>query len=105
MPQPVNNAEVRINDLKGFAGKSQQNLAKVGINSVDEFMAADPYELYKKLKETVPGTSLNFIYGIIAAQENKHRHQIIREHKTEILFRLDDMGLAPTSSPKKKAIE
>lgn len=86
---------MEIKDLNGLSSRSQQHLAKVGINSVDEFMAADPFDLYKKLKETVPGTSLNFIYGIIAAQENKHWHQVMKEQKMEILFRLDDMGLAP----------
>ena len=90
-------AEVRIQDLRGFGGKSQQSLARVGIHSVDDFMAVDPFEIYKKLKETVPATSLNFIYGIIAAQENKHWHQVMKEQKMEILFRLDDMGLAPKS--------
>jgi len=93
----MNNSGEEIKDLTGFGGKTQQSLAKVGITSVDEFMAVDPFELYKQLKETVPGTSLNFMYGIIAAQENKHWHQVMKEQKTEILFRLDDMGLAPKS--------
>jgi DNA transformation protein len=86
-----------IKDLRGFGGKSQQNLAKIGINTVAEFMDADAFDLYKRLKENVPGTSLNFIYGIIAAQENKHWHQVMKEQKTDILFRLDDMGLTPKS--------
>jgi len=92
--------KVEIKNLKGFGGKSQQSLAKVGIHSFDEFIAADPFELYKKLKEIVPGTSLNFLYGIIAAQENKHWHQVMKEQKTEILFRLDDMGLASVTAQK-----
>jgi len=98
----MNNAAVELQELKGFGGKSLQSLAKIGIHSLDDFMAADPFELYKNLKETVAGTSLNFMYGIIAAQENKHWHQVMKEQKTEILFRLDDMGLAPTSLRKKK---
>lgn len=98
----MNKAEIK--ELKGFGGKSQQSLAKVGIHSFDEFMAADPFELYRKLKETVPGTSLNFMYGIIAAQENKHWHQVMKEQKTEILFRLDDMGIAPVTVQNKNAI-
>ncbi len=88
---------MEIQELNGFGLKTQRSLAKVGIHSVDEFMAADPFLLYKSLKETVPGTSLNVMYGIIAAQENKHWHQVMKEQKAEILFRLDDMGLAPKS--------
>ena len=91
---------MEIQDLNGFGLKTQRSLARVGIHSVDEFMAADPFEIYKDLKETVPGTSLNFMYGIIAAQENKHWHQVMKEQKMDILFRLDDMGLAPKSLQK-----
>jgi len=88
---------MRLKDLKGFGEKSEEILAKVDINSVEDFMAADPFELYKSLKETVPRTGLNSIYAIIGAQENKHWQDVAREQKTEILFRLDDMGLAPKS--------
>ena len=95
MPLTMNSGDIK--DLRGFGGKSQQNLAKIGIHTVAEFMDANAFDLYKRLKENVPGTSLNFIYGIIAAQENKHWHQVMKEQKTDILFRLDDMGLAPKS--------
>jgi len=103
MPLLMNNAAVEIQALKGFGGKSRQSLAKIGIHSLDDFMAEDPFELYKKLKEAVPGTSLNFMYGIIAAQENKHWHHVMKEQKTEILFRLHDMGLAPVTAQKKSS--
>ena len=85
----------RLRDLKGFGPKSEEILAKVNINSVDEFMRADPYDLYRQLKETVKGTGLNSIYAIIGAQEGRHWQEVSRERKTEILMRLDDMGIAP----------
>jgi len=86
---------MRLRDLKGFGPKSEEILAEVNINSVDEFMAIDPFELYKQLKEKVKGTGLNSIYAIIGAKENKHWQEIANNQKTEILLRLDDMGLAP----------
>lgn len=86
---------MRLRDLKGFGPKSEEILAKVNINSVEEFMAADPYELYEKLKIEVKGTGLNSIYAIIGAQEGLHWQEVSRTQKTEILMRLDDMGLAP----------
>ena len=49
---------MRIRDLKGFGPKSEEILAEVGINSVEDFMAIDPFELYKQLKQTVKGTGL-----------------------------------------------
>jgi DNA transformation protein len=91
------NRQMRLKDLKGFGEKSEEILAKVDINSVEDFMAVDPFELYKALKATIPGTGLNSIYAIIGAQEDKHWQDVAREQKAEILFRLDDMGLAPKS--------
>ena len=86
---------MKLRDLKGFGPKSEEILAKVDINSVEEFMKADPYELYKRLKEEVKGTGLNSIYAIIGAREDMHWQAVAKERKTEILLRLDDMGLAP----------
>jgi len=86
---------MRLRDLKGFGPKSEEILAEVGINSVDEFMAIDPFELYKRLKQKVKGTGLNSIYAIIGARENVHWQEIARTRKEDILIHLDDMGLAP----------
>ncbi|WP_068547808.1 TfoX/Sxy family DNA transformation protein [Thalassotalea crassostreae] len=86
---------MRLRDLKGFGPKSEQVLAEVNINSVDDFMAIDPFELYKQLKLSVKGTGLNSIYAIIGAREGIHWQEVARKRKEEILYRLDDMGLAP----------
>ncbi|WP_295893907.1 TfoX/Sxy family DNA transformation protein [uncultured Vibrio sp.] len=86
---------MRIRDLKGFGPKSEEILALVDVHSVDDFMAIDPFELYKRLKLNVKGTGLNSIYAIIGAREDKHWQEIAKTQKTEILLRLDDMGLAP----------
>ena len=86
---------MRLRDLKGFGPKSEEILAEVDINSVDDFMAIDPFELYKQLKLKVKGTGLNSIYAIIGAREDIHWHEVAKTRKEEILYRLDDMGLAP----------
>jgi len=86
---------MRIRDLKGFGPKSEEILAQVGIHSVEEFMAIDPFELYKQLKLNVKGTGLNSIYAIIGAREDMHWQEVAKTQKTAILLRLDDMGLAP----------
>lgn len=86
---------MRLKDLKGFGPKSEEILAQVNINSVEEFMAIDPFELYKQLKTTVKGTGLNSIYAIIGAREDIHWQEVAKTQKEEILIKLDDMGLAP----------
>lgn len=85
----------KLSDLKGFGPRSEEMLATVGIFTVDEFMKTDPFDLYAQLKKTVKGTGLNSIYAIIGAQENLHWQEIARTRKTEILIKLDDMGIAP----------
>ena len=84
----------RLSDLNGFGPKSEEILAKVGINGVEDFMAIDPYVLYRQLKP-IKGMGMNSIYAIIGARENVSWLEIARERKTEILLTLDDMGLAP----------
>ncbi|MBV1909780.1 MAG: TfoX/Sxy family protein [Kangiellaceae bacterium] len=87
--------EKQLRDLKGFGPKSEEILAKVNVNSVDDFMSSEPFALYAALKREVKGTGLNSIYAIIGAQENLHWQEVARTRKEEILIRLDDMGLAP----------
>lgn len=86
---------MRLRELKGFGPKSEDILAEVGVYCVDDFMAIDPFELYKQLKLNVKGTGLNSIYAIIGAREGIHWQEVARTRKEEILYRLDDMGLAP----------
>ncbi|BEU03447.1 hypothetical protein OAG1_22470 [Agarivorans sp. OAG1] len=85
----------RLRDLKGFGPRSEEILAEVDIHSVEDFMAIDPYQLYGRLKAQVKGTGLNSIYAIIGAREDRHWQEINQQHKTEILFKLDELGLAP----------
>jgi DNA transformation protein len=89
------NPNRRLRDLKGFGPKSEEILASVKIHSIEDFMAIDPFELYATLKEKVKGTGLNSIYAIIGARENIHWQEVASTHKTGILMKLDDMGLAP----------
>ena len=84
----------RLRDLNGFGPRSEEILADVHIHSVEEFMAIDPYELYAKIKP-MKGMGLNSIYAIIGARENLSWLEIASTRKTEILMRLDDLGLAP----------
>ncbi len=84
----------RLKDLNSFGPRSEEILAEIGIHSVEDFMAIDPYELYAKLKP-MKGMGLNSIYAIIGARENISWIEVKNTRKAEILMRLDDMGLAP----------
>lgn len=86
---------MRIRELNGLGPKSEEMLQKVGINSVEDFIDSDPFELYQRLFDAGLA-NLNFLYAMIGAQEGMHWQEIARTRKTEILLRLDDLGLAPT---------
>lgn len=81
--------------LPGFGPKSTQALAAIGIHSIEQLQALDLYEVYRRLRNEVPGTSLNFLYGLIAAVERSDWRDIQKTRRTEILLRLDEMGIAP----------
>ena len=88
-------SELRLRNLKGLGIRSEEMLSQVGIYCVDDFIASDPFEIYKSLKEKVPGTSLNMLYAMIGAQENRNWREVKDELKTAILLRLEQMGIAP----------
>lgn len=88
-------ASDRLSDMKGLGPKSEQMLPLVGIRTATQLRASDPFEIYARLKATVPGTSLNALYALIGAIEDRHWQEIKRERRTEILLRLEQLGLAP----------
>jgi len=81
--------------LPGFGPKSTEALHRIGIRSPEELQARDVYEIYRALKAKVPGTSLNFLYALIAARDGSDWREVQKQQRTEILLRLDELGLAP----------
>jgi DNA transformation protein len=81
--------------LRGLGPKSAAALQRIGISTAAELRSRDPFEVYAQLKANVPGTSLNFLYALIGAVEDRPWQEIKRHHRTEILLRLDEMGLVP----------
>jgi len=93
MESPYPSPPKRLRDLNGFGPRSEEILAELNINSVEDFMAMDPYDLYALLKPK-KGMGLNSIYAIIGARENISWLVVAKTRKTEILMQLDDRGLA-----------
>ncbi len=85
----------RLRDMKGLGPRCEEWLPLVGINTPDELRAADPFALYSRLRKQVPGFSINGLYAMIGAIEDRNWLDIKRERRAEILMRLEDMGLAP----------
>lgn len=87
--------EKLLAQLPGLGPKSQAMLEEIGIHDVDAFFASDPYQLFLQMRNNLPSVSINMLYAMIGAQENRHWQDIAKERKTEILMWLDDLGIAP----------
>lgn len=83
-----------IADLRGLGPQSRAMLHSIGMTSVEQFMASDVFALYVRLKSSNQSTSLNLLYAMIGAQENRHWQEIKRERRLEILLRLEELGIA-----------
>ncbi|MBB6094245.1 DNA transformation protein [Povalibacter uvarum] len=84
-----------VASLKGLGPKSSAALRTIGISTIEDLRARDPFDVYAELRLKVPGTSLNFLYGLIGAIEDVHWQEIENTRRTAILLRLDEMGIAP----------
>ena len=85
----------RLRDMKNLGPKTEGMLARIGITTQEQLLQADPFEVYARLKKEVPGTSLVALYALIGAIDGQHWQEVKRDRRTEILVRLDDMGIAP----------
>jgi len=82
-----------ISPFKGLGPTSRQWLAAIGITTPDHLAAQDPFAVYARLKATHPGVSLNLLYALIGAVEDRDWREVARVDRTVILLRLEDMGL------------
>ena len=82
-----------IAHLQGLGPKSRDMLKAIGIVDVEQMIAGDAFDLYVKVKSAFPSTSLNFLYAIVGAQENRHWQEIKRERRLEIVLRLDELEI------------
>ncbi len=81
---------MRISDLKGLGPKSEKCLNEIGIYTSDDLEAMGPIRAFIKLKrECSIKPSLNFLYAMVGALENKHWVDIARDEKSKLLMTLD----------------
>ena len=86
---------MRIANLKNLGPKMEQWLQEIGIKDAAEFLTQDPFKIYQQLQQSHPQIGLNALYAMIGAHENCHWLEIKQQQKTSILYKLDDLGIAP----------
>jgi len=75
--------------------KSAAALHTIGIESIEELRARDPFAVHAAVKVQRPGTSLNFLHALPGALEDVHWQEIKRTRRTAVLLRLEGLGIAP----------
>lgn len=84
-----------IDSLRALGPMSRRLLGQIGVASASQLRARDPFDLYAQLKAFDNAVSLNMLYALIAAIEDRDWREVARSDRMRILMRLDDLGLAP----------
>lgn len=81
---------VSISQLKGLGPKSKTMLAQIGIHSRDDLERVGPVRAYVLLKQQPQqNASLNLLYAMVAALEDRHWADITLQEKAQLLMELE----------------
>ncbi|MBL8311513.1 MAG: TfoX/Sxy family DNA transformation protein [Burkholderiales bacterium] len=81
--------------LRGLGPRSRLLLASIGITSGASLRARDPFAVYAALRAADAAVSLNMLYALIGAIEDRDWRDVARNDRTRILLALDALGIAP----------
>jgi DNA transformation protein and related proteins len=84
-----------LSELRGLGPASVQMLASADITSAAQLRKADLYQLYARIKAGHPRTSINLLYAMMGAVDDVDWRDVAKDRRTEVLMRLEDMGLLP----------
>jgi DNA transformation protein and related proteins len=82
-----------LSQLRGLGPASVVMLTSVGITRAAQLRKADLYQLYARIKSQHPRTSTNLLYAMMGAVDGMDWRDVAKERRTEVLMRLEDMGL------------
>jgi len=81
---------LRLRDLKGLGPKSEAYLSSVGINNPEELEDCGAVAAFMKMRsEGKISPSLNFLYAMIGALENRSWVDIAQNERESILMALE----------------
>lgn len=79
-----------LSKLKGLGPKSEKWLNDIGINTREDLEKAGPVRAFIMLKKRCDvKPSLNFLYAMTGALENKHWANIAKSEKDRLLIELE----------------
>ena len=81
---------VKLSELQGLGLKSEKQLLEIGIRTAEELKAIGAVRAFIKLKQASSITpSLNFLYAMVGALENKHWADIKKSEKAKLLIEIE----------------
>jgi DNA transformation protein len=81
---------MKLRDLKGLGPKSEEWLNEVGILTSDDLRTIGAVRAFIKLKkECSVKPSLNFLYAMVGAIEDRHWAEIAKSEKGRLLIELE----------------
>jgi DNA transformation protein len=83
---------MKLRDLKGLGPKSEKQLNEIGISSKDDLEQIGVINAFIKsgIHSSIK-SSLNFLYAMVGALENKHWQEIAKNNKHRLLMELEDI--------------
>ncbi len=79
-----------LSKLKGIGPKSEKCLNEIGVYSRQDLERLGPVKVFLKLKkECSSKPSLNFLYALVGAVEDRHWSEIAREERNRLLAELE----------------
>lgn len=81
---------MKLRQLKGLGPKSEKCLIEIGINTPDDLRRVGPVRAFIRLKkESGTKPSLNFLYAMVGALEDRHWVEIAKSERGRLLMELE----------------
>jgi len=81
---------VKLSKLKGLGPKSEKTLSEIGIYNKEDLEKTGAVNAFIKLnKECSIKPSLNFLYAMVGALENKHWVDVAKTDRERLLVELE----------------
>lgn len=81
-----------LSRLPGIGPKSERQLNGIGIRTRDDLERVGPVKAFLRLQREGAGPSLNFLYAMVGALENRHWSEIARSERERLLAELEGVG-------------
>jgi DNA transformation protein and related proteins len=95
----------RLTFLKGLGPTSAFQLKSIGIHTKADLLEQGAIPTYLKLKQLYKNISLNFLYAMVGALEDKHWREIAATRREELLLQIEGFKVLEAISPEEYEAE